>query len=482
MELRFDAGLSTTKADPSCPDIGSSVTAAGTARTWGDVDCSGTVNPVDSLKILRSDAGLTVVKVDPGCDNIGDIVAIAPGGPGSGITFAGPVPSSIDGEEMLVEQASGDELQALDANWETYFFQLGVGAAGFDAAMSAPGADSDLSFRVIALTAGVDWTSALAEFVAAIEAAEPGTPYLLEHVVFAGRAVVKVSLDGSGDVSTYYYASGNTIWVVDAGDAELAQRFFEELPSGTAALPAAVPAGPAPVPGQGVLVANLITHPQQPVCIAEPYGRQLLMYIVLDANYQVPVPVTMTPLSVVQGSFLEPVSAGAGPTFHYQAEQFGNMESITVQAVAWAGGAGNGFTTFPIQHCLNGTWQDGSRVIRFAHTGSQVTGSVESGTICDEPGGVAYSGTLTTGADMFSGENLKVCNPDDCVSAGLLPAAAFVHFDATISFDGNFIDFEWTNTFFDIEYENGVAISCTQSSQSADFFTISRLSFGPDVP
>lgn len=43
---------------------------------WGDVDCSGEVNPVDSLKILRADAGLSVAKPE-GCPAIGDEVTIA---------------------------------------------------------------------------------------------------------------------------------------------------------------------------------------------------------------------------------------------------------------------------------------------------------------------------------------------------------------------------------------------------------------------
>ncbi len=37
----------------------------------GDVDCSGGVNPVDSLKILIHDAGLTVIQA-PDCTPVGD--------------------------------------------------------------------------------------------------------------------------------------------------------------------------------------------------------------------------------------------------------------------------------------------------------------------------------------------------------------------------------------------------------------------------
>jgi hypothetical protein len=41
----------------------------------GDVDCSGALNPVDSLKILRFDAGLSVSQ-EPDCPQIGEEVQI----------------------------------------------------------------------------------------------------------------------------------------------------------------------------------------------------------------------------------------------------------------------------------------------------------------------------------------------------------------------------------------------------------------------
>lgn len=63
--LRFVAGLSVAQ-EPDCPDIGTQV-----ASFFGDVDCSGVVNSVDSLKILRFVAGLSVVQTEP-CANIGD--------------------------------------------------------------------------------------------------------------------------------------------------------------------------------------------------------------------------------------------------------------------------------------------------------------------------------------------------------------------------------------------------------------------------
>ncbi len=42
---------------------------------WGDVDCSGDVTPVDSLKLLRYDAGLSVTQ-EEGCPPIGSEVLV----------------------------------------------------------------------------------------------------------------------------------------------------------------------------------------------------------------------------------------------------------------------------------------------------------------------------------------------------------------------------------------------------------------------
>ena len=51
------------------------IAAGGSAEVWGDVDCSGSITPVDSLKILRFDAGFTVAQ-PLGCPAIGDVVTV----------------------------------------------------------------------------------------------------------------------------------------------------------------------------------------------------------------------------------------------------------------------------------------------------------------------------------------------------------------------------------------------------------------------
>ena len=57
--LRTDAGLGSIRP-AGCPVIGEEVQIGGITRIWGDVDCSLALGPVDSLKILRHDAGLPV--------------------------------------------------------------------------------------------------------------------------------------------------------------------------------------------------------------------------------------------------------------------------------------------------------------------------------------------------------------------------------------------------------------------------------------
>ena len=72
--LRDDAGLPTDTGE--CPDMGQVVEVANASpHPWGDVDCSAAMTPVDSLKILRDDAGLDVSRA-AGCPDIGADVTV----------------------------------------------------------------------------------------------------------------------------------------------------------------------------------------------------------------------------------------------------------------------------------------------------------------------------------------------------------------------------------------------------------------------
>jgi hypothetical protein len=74
--LRTDAGLPVSQPG-GCPGMGANVTIGGNPRAWGDLNCNGDVEPVDSLFVLRKDGGLPV-NTPSGCPEMG-----APVTPGS---------------------------------------------------------------------------------------------------------------------------------------------------------------------------------------------------------------------------------------------------------------------------------------------------------------------------------------------------------------------------------------------------------------
>ncbi len=90
--LREDAGLSSVSVQGgACPALGLQLLVNAVLRIWGDLDCSGGgPNPVDSLKTLRYDAGLSVSKADPTCPNAGSPVNL--GGAATPTPTAAPTP------------------------------------------------------------------------------------------------------------------------------------------------------------------------------------------------------------------------------------------------------------------------------------------------------------------------------------------------------------------------------------------------------
>ena len=167
-------------------------------------------------------------------------------------------------------------------------------------------------------------------------------------------------------------------------------------------------------------------------------------------------------------------------TFPYQAVRFGTgRERVILEAQSMQGGYGQTMLEFPVQHCLGGTWQDEDRVLRISPPyGSSFTAEVTSGTLCEETGGIAFSGTIGGRGDEVSGSDLKACNPQECVDAGLLPKSVTFPFSGTIADDGQSVTIRWSGTFYDIETDNdGKVVACTESSTQENTFTISRLSW-----
>jgi hypothetical protein len=88
--LRKDAGIDRTGVLGACPTLGTQVMVNGVLRRWSDIDCSGALNPVDSLKTLIFDAGGQVTKSDPSCPNVGTAVNL--GGGSTPTKTASPTP------------------------------------------------------------------------------------------------------------------------------------------------------------------------------------------------------------------------------------------------------------------------------------------------------------------------------------------------------------------------------------------------------
>jgi hypothetical protein len=470
--LRYDAGQSVVTN--TCPDLGSLVnvpTVGTTNWAWGDIDCSGAVDPIDGLKLLRYDAGLTVTKADPACPDVGTIVEI-----GLVQTLEDLLPDDVDGEPLNVQAFAGGQLLATDEEWQNFADSLAIAPSAIELAIAHPGPQSNTRFTMAAIRAtGVDWAIKVADLFAA---AQGGPSLAAEQITVSGKQVVRMSAGDSNDV--YYFASGDILFMIVTDDEGLASEALTALPAAQTIPDIAGPQGEY-VPGTGPLLLTGIQLPVQPVCVAEPPGRQHLSAMVLDATLLMPIPAIVTPVSVLSGE-LTPITGG-GPLahFYYEATTFMN-EQVQLQAIAPTGGSGVLLQSFPVQHCLNGTWQDGSRVLTISHNGSSVTANITSGTLSCGEAGVAFSGTLDPLSDTFTGNDLKVCNFEDCVEAGHLPATEGRPYTARIS-DGQSVEIEWIERFFDLVYddENNL-VGCPEVSTSTSFDSISRITFGPGVP
>jgi uncharacterized protein YkwD len=74
--LMGSAGLEnidvSVSAPDNCPAPGENITVNGISRVWGDIDCSGAINALDSVNLLRWLIGLPLEPSDPTCPEPGD--------------------------------------------------------------------------------------------------------------------------------------------------------------------------------------------------------------------------------------------------------------------------------------------------------------------------------------------------------------------------------------------------------------------------
>jgi hypothetical protein len=404
----------------------------------------------------------------------------------AGVVLDGLVPASIRGERLLVGRATGSDLLAADARWADVLAALGASADSAEIATSAPLPGSALDLHAGAWTApGAGWAQRVSALAAGI-AAHPASGYVSEERILGGRSVWKVTVPADPQyAATYYAVDGDTLVLLTSGDEALVDEVIAELAAPSAAAqPAGGPrGGDPPLPGGSLLAVLLMRPVEQPVCVAEPYGRVTIDLWALDGYYQVPVPASFVVLQLGHGETSPLVGFGPAVSFFYKAVTYVDPEQLMFQAVAPAGGQGVCPVSFPVRHCLNGTWADRDRVLAVHQLEDHVTADLDSGLVCDEAGGLIFSGDMIT-EERFEGSDLKVCAPPVCVEAGLLEASARRPYTAIISPDGSSVEFSWESVQFDLVYDDGgQLVGCPPNGDlEPRSFPIQRLSFGPSVP
>ncbi len=258
----------------------------------GDVDCSQTTDAVDALFILRYVATLPA-SLPTGCPAIG-----SPVGPGAGVVLDDNAVASINGEQLMVSHATGDQMLTADASWSDYFSQIGAQSGAVQAATSAPAQGSSLDFHMVALQAAdVGWAARLAQVVAGM-AAHPESGYVSQAATLGGKAVSKITVPlNPAYTATYYYAAGDTLFLITSGDESLATAALAALPaaSATGASDIRPQADDGPPPGTGPLMVREMMPIIPPVCVGEPYGRVSLQLMAIDAAIGIPVTALFVP-------------------------------------------------------------------------------------------------------------------------------------------------------------------------------------------
>jgi hypothetical protein len=389
------------------------------------------------------------------------------------------LPSTVAGIQVTTLSWTGDDLDASDPAVSSFLGGLEADPSEVDIAASFAADESGLVFQAGAVRIpGRDWSGALGALAASGET-DPAVAW--EWTTLAGRSVLRGQASGDPSAAPIYYlVSGETLFAVQSSEAGAAETTVENLPPETET--GSGSASSLPPPGSGPLVLIVVQRPLSPVCVGAPPGRQRLMVMALDAVLGgVPTPFNTFSVTglVMSTQGLPPFQFGPVLDQPYSAERYGGgREHLTIEARAPLGGYGIALLEFPVQHCLDGTWQDDKRVLHIAPPGvSAFTADVKSGTLCEEERGVAFSGKLEV--DQVSGSNLTTCNPEVCVEAGLLESSVNVPYTGVVADDGMSITIDWVGDFFQFEEDSqGNVVSCTKTSVEEHKFTITRLTFG----
>ncbi len=385
-------------------------------------------------------------------------------------------PASLAGVELESVSITGSDLDLTDPALADFLANLRVDPSELKISVVFAPAGSSMTFYAGAITIpGRDWAATLDGIVASAEA-DPATTW--EVVTLDGRSVLRAAAASDERLAPMYYtAAGESLYFVQSSNSQTAEEAVSDLPGEAGSGGSTAPE--LPPPGVSALVILLIQQPQLPVCAGEPPGRHRLMAMALDTGLgilSVHNTFSLTGLLMASTS-LPPFLYGPLLDYPYAAARYGGGggERLLIEARAVLGGYGSYTLAFPVQHCLSGTWQDEERVLRIVPPLSDsFTAEVQSGTLCGEEGGLAFSGTLS--GDQVEGSDLKACNPDECVDAGFLPNSVIQDFSGRVADDGMSITFDWTGPFYEWEEDDqGNLLYCRETSTEQHSFTITRL-------
>ena len=437
---------------------------------------------------LRALPALTLLLLSAGCD--------------SSPTEATPpadvepeLPSTLAGAPLVVTELSGAGLaDPADDAWRDALSALGVSASDLKLVVATP-RDATLDLEMSALQIpGWTWAARVQSFTEGLRASSGGA-VRFERREVGGKSVLRGTHTGSPAMPpAYYYPAGYVLFLVRTGSDALAADALRILPAGpgmaSGSVSAALVAGGAGTLASGTILLTVPALPALPTCVGYPPGLdQIITVQTLTATSDgiFPDPFVTVSAFAPFGSLLPPVSGGTVHSFAYQSRQYGlgAGERLRLIASSPAGGAGAGEWPLRVQHCANGLWQDGPRLLRIDHVMDAVEATIHEGELSCGETGVAFSGSVSRAAvtTTLSGDDLKVCNPPACVEAGLLPKTDLRSWSAAISDESRAIDFVWERQLFDIEYDDeGHATSCAPSEVEQASFSIGRLTFGPERP
>jgi hypothetical protein len=204
--------------------------------------------------------------------------------------------------------------------------------------------------------------------------------------------------------------------------------------------------------------------------------------LALDGRTGVPSPDAEYLLSGLHTETRTPEGAPAG-VLELQASDYAGGHPAVLNALTRTGWGPPVSAELEIAtaHCLDGTWRDGERELTVESADGLYTAEITSGALECGATGLAFRGELE--GDRLSGSGLLVCNPQPCVTAGLLPQTTRVPFQGMVARNGVTVTLRWTAVQFDIVFEPGDTVaSCDEVGHESRSFVLERLAWPGEGP